>query len=219
MNKINWKSFVFGGASILGGISEKITKFTNIVGISKQNDAINDVLFYGAEGDKEKKELGLNNLFSIYYLIVHASRTIDMCVPTLDSETISKCLINTHQKNHVRVRIIVHSKATLKSLQSFIESGIEVKVISPKIKLEHEFLLIDVNYQDTIAIVGSLDYEVNRVNHNRDSTLLTSEATLIKALKREFDRIWNIQSDQVDQTSSQKTHEIEEKANDLLKIE
>lgn len=216
MSNVNWKSFIFESSSILAGISHKITKLTNIVGISKQSDAINEVLFYGTQNE-EKKQIGLNNLFCIFYVIAHASRSVDICMPTLDSDTMSKCLINVQkrEKNYAQVRIIVHNTGTLRSLHSFIACGIQVKIITPKIKLEHEFLLIDANCADAVAIMGSLDYEVNRLNHNRDNTLITSEGTLIKTLKREFDRIWDTETClQLDESSSaNETENSEERIN------
>lgn len=214
MNNFNWKSFLFGSASVLTGISQKITKLANIVGISKQSDAINEVLFYGAQY-KEKEQVGLNNLFCIYYMIAHASQSVDICVPTLESDTISKCLLNIQKRenNCAKVRIIVHNTSTLSNLQSFVSCGIQVKIIRPKIELEHEFLLIDANCVDAVAILGSLDYEVNRVNHNRDNTLITSEATLIRTLKREFNRIWDteecIQLDKISRDEIQNSNESE----------
>ncbi|XP_046976285.1 uncharacterized protein LOC124542327 [Vanessa cardui] len=191
MNSSRWISVLYGSASILSGIAARIVKLTDIIAINKQNDTINEILFYGSENEEQNKKVGLNNLFCIYYIIIHASKTVDVCVPTLRSETISKCLLNVHQKNHTKVRIIVHSSNDLKSLQSFIDCGIEVKVINSDIKMEHEFLLIDANCHDALAIVGSLDYEVNRVNCSRDNTLLTSEDAVVSVLKREFNRIWN----------------------------
>ncbi|CAH2102432.1 unnamed protein product [Euphydryas editha] len=190
MNSSYWIRFLYGSASILSGIAAKIVNFTDFRSVKKQNDTMNEILFYGSDSNEENQKVGLNNLFCIYYIIVHAIETIDVCVPTLRSETISECLVSVHQKNHVKVRVVVHNSEDLQIFKSFLDCGIEVKIIKSEVKLEHEFLLIDANCRDAVAIVGSLNYEVSRINCNRDSTLLTSEKALISVLKREFERIW-----------------------------
>lgn len=190
MSSSHWISFIYGSASILSGIVSKITNITDFISVNKQNESLNEILFYGSDSDEKNKKVALNNLFCIYYIIVHATETVDVCVPTLRSETISKCLLSVHQNNHTKVRIVVHGSDDLQIFKSFFDCGIEVKIVKSEVKLEHEFLLVDANCRDAVAIVGSLDYEVSRVNCNRDSTLLTSEKTLVSVLKREFDRIW-----------------------------
>ncbi|XP_050353404.1 uncharacterized protein LOC126775450 [Nymphalis io] len=209
MNSAHWISVLYGSTSILWGIAAKIVKITAVITVNKQNDAINEILFYGSENEEQNKKVGLNNLCCIYYIIVHASKTVDVCVPTLRSETISKCLLSVHQNNHTKVRIIVHGTNDLICLQSFFDCGIEVKIINSEVKMEHEFLLIDANCPDALAIVGSLDYEVNRVNCSRDNTLLTSEYALVSVLKREFNRIWmcndNVEKGYNSQENNKKT--------------
>ncbi|XP_061385865.1 uncharacterized protein LOC116779141 [Danaus plexippus] len=154
-----FRTLIFGSGSILSGVTEKIIKLTELVSVP-QSETINEVLFYGSEYEEKKKQLGLNNLFCIYYVIIQASFTIDVCVPSLTSDTISKCLINVQKKNKVKIRIVVHNEHDA----------------SPE--------------QEAIAVIGSLDYEVARVNSNRDTTIITSEPIVIEALKREFDRVW-----------------------------
>ncbi|OWR47714.1 Mitochondrial cardiolipin hydrolase [Danaus plexippus plexippus] len=184
-----FRTLIFGSGSILSGVTEKIIKLTELVSVSPQSETINEVLFYGSEYEEKKKQLGLNNLFCIYYVIIQASFTIDVCVPSLTSDTISKCLINVQKKNKVKIRIVVHNEHG--NYDCFLKSDIEVKVIKSKLKMEHEYLLIDASpEQEAIAVIGSLDYEVARVNSNRDTTIITSEPIVIEALKREFDRVW-----------------------------
>ncbi|XP_045774960.1 uncharacterized protein LOC123873906 [Maniola jurtina] len=189
----NWKTVLLRKVCVIIlnriGIAAKIIQ---LVRPNKQSDTINEILLYGAGDYDRKKQLGLNNLFCVYNVLVHARQTIDVCMPSLDSETISKCLINVHEKSKVKLRIVVHKNFDLDS-NHFLDYGIEVKVISQaEVRLEHEFMLIDaVDFAEGLAIIGSLDYELKRVNCDSDSTLMTSEKAVVSTLKREFDRIWN----------------------------
>lgn len=190
MNAINWKNTLALSGPVLCGLAFKLMRSR----ITKQCDTtINEVLFYGAQGERQtKEELGLDNLFCIYYVIAHASRSVDVCVPSLESETMAKCLITVQQRNQAKIRVAIHNSDKFCNLTSFAKHGIEVKVIRSAERLEHEFVLVDAaaGAGDALALLGSLDYETDRVNCNRDSTMLTSEPVVVTNLQREFDRIW-----------------------------
>ncbi|KPI94930.1 Mitochondrial cardiolipin hydrolase [Papilio xuthus] len=193
MNGPNWKSFIGAtGSALLKCVTFMTTLKTKK---SAHCDSINEVLFYGAEDDKKKEEIGTNNLLCIYYVIVHACRSLDVCLPTLKSDTISKCLINVHKRNCVIIRIVLYNADNLDMLQELGKQGISVKIVNFAPKLEHEFIIIDAidECKDAVAVLGSLDYELSRVNCNRDSTLLTSDCAVIQALKNEFERIWSLE--------------------------
>lgn len=166
--------------------------------VEQKDIAINEVLFYGGEDEHRTQKLGMDNLLCIHFVLMHASQTIDMCVPSLVSETIAKCLITVKKCKAIRVRVIIHNSDDFHNLQSFAQNGIEVKVIKTAERLEHEFVLIDAaaggvcEELDAVAIIGSLDYETTRVNCNRDTTLLTSEFAVVSTLNKEFDRIWSV---------------------------
>ncbi|XP_063395729.1 uncharacterized protein LOC134680544 [Cydia fagiglandana] len=195
MNARNWKTAVCASGSILlGGVAIKLLKISNVFSSRRNHDVpVNEVLLYGANDEVQTKQIGLNNLFCIYYVIVHANCSIDVCLPDLESETIAKCLIGA-QKNKVKVRLIVHSNRDF-DMPKLIKHGIEVKIITSRSRepLEHEYILVDADAETrgAVAVMGSLDYETARVNCNRDATLLTSEPSVVKSLKREFDRVWN----------------------------
>lgn len=186
MNTLNWKAALSASALALGGMAITIMKY-----IGKQYDtAINEVLFYGAADEETTKQVGLENLLCIYYVVVHACQTIDVCVPTLGSETIVKCLLSAQNKKGVKIRVAIHhdSKSKLETLTS---RGIEVKVVRCE-RMAHEFILVDAtdNFQEAVAVIGSVDYETSRVNCNRDCTMFASEEAVVRALKNEFNRVW-----------------------------
>ncbi|CAH2240711.1 jg13949 [Pararge aegeria aegeria] len=173
-------------------LSRITAKLKQLLTTSKRVN-INEVLLYDAGKENIKKQLGLNNLCCIYYVIVHARLTIDLCLPSLDSVTISRCLVRIRQKNKTRVRIILHRNPD-SSVKPFLDFGMEVKVIrKSEVQLEHEFILIDAQgeCEEALVIIGSLDDAVNRVTCNRNNTLITSENAIVFSLKREFDRIWD----------------------------
>lgn len=193
MNVPNWRSFINAtGSALLKCVTFMTTLKTEN---SVHCDSINEVLFYGAEDDKKSEEIGTNNLLCIYYVVIHACRSIDVCLPTLNSDTISKCLSNVHKRNCVVIRIVLYNADNRDIVQGLVKQGIAVKIVNLAPKLEHEFIIIDAidECKDAVAVLGSLDYEISRVNCNRDSTLLTSDFTVIHALKKEFDRIWSIE--------------------------
>lgn len=90
----------------------------------KSENFINEILFYGAEGETASQELGVTNLFCIYYLLGHATTSIDMCVPSLASDTIAECLTRVAQKK-VKVRVAIHKSDNFSHLDSLAQSGID----------------------------------------------------------------------------------------------
>lgn len=154
----------------------------------KSGNAINEILFYGAEDEKRSKELGLINLCCIYYLLAHANRNIDMCVPSLVSDAIIQCLTSSALKK-VKIRVAIHKSHNFCHLDALAQNGIEVKVINSG-NLNHEFALIDAGEKckNSLAVIGPLDYDITKVN--KDHTLLTSESKVLIALKKEFERVW-----------------------------
>ncbi|KAM3967901.1 mitochondrial cardiolipin hydrolase-like [Aphomia sociella] len=188
---MNWKTTLYASGSIICGIVLKVMK-NNIFKNIASECVVNEVLLYGADNEKLMTDIGLDNLFCIYYMISQATRTIDMCVPSLRSEIITKCLVTVQQKCSPKIRIAIHNSDNFDNLKYLAQCGIEVKVIKSTECLEHEFVLIDATeeYKEAVAILGSLDYDVSRINCNRDATLLTSEPVVTKTLKREFDRVW-----------------------------
>ncbi|XP_075973685.1 mitochondrial cardiolipin hydrolase-like [Anticarsia gemmatalis] len=188
-----WLKALRTGGSYVCGLALKIFEINLFKNGKQQDESINEILLYGAENeDRDIQQIGLNNLFCIYYVILHASRSVEVCVPSLASDTLAKCLISVHQKNKVKVRITIHNSDNFDNLQLFAQSGIEIKIINPTVPLEHEFLLIDAldDFKDAVAVMGSLDYETTQVNCNLDATVLTSDIAVVTALKREFDRVW-----------------------------
>ncbi|XP_049879628.1 uncharacterized protein LOC126376335 [Pectinophora gossypiella] len=184
MNPTNFK--LAAGLVMSGIAAVKILK-----SITKRRDTtVNEVLLYGAEDDEKAKEAGLNNLFCIYYVIVHATTTVDVCMPNLLSDTIAKCLVNARRNSKVKIRVCLYKCNDVSQLDFITQSGIEVKVVREH--LAHEFILVDAveDCKETVAIIGSLDYDTKRVNCSRDNTMLTSEETVVKTLKKEFERIW-----------------------------
>ncbi|XP_072942654.1 mitochondrial cardiolipin hydrolase-like [Epargyreus clarus] len=189
MNVFSWKSTLSSGGSHIAGLPGKIR---NMFCGTQLDSTLNKVLFYGAEDEEQRKRVGLDNLLCIYYVIIHASNSVDICAPSLSSDTIVKSLINVKQRRQAKVRIAIYNSVDYSHLRTFSKYGIEVKKISSDIQLEHEFVLINASIcADAVAIIGSLDYEVTRVNCKRDTTLITSELAVVSTLKCEFDRLWN----------------------------
>ncbi|CAH1639824.1 unnamed protein product [Spodoptera littoralis] len=198
MNKSTWKCILSAGSSKVFGFGLKMLEINIFRNVEPSDTAINEVLFYGAgDGDeKQVKQIAQNNLYCIRFIIVNASQTVDVCVPNLSSETLAKCLVTVHQNNKVKIRIAIHNSDDddLENLQLFAKNGVEVKVLSPEVRLEHEFVLVDARAAgEAVAALGALDLEPDCLAS--DATLLTSEPSVLTALRREFERVWNSDSD------------------------
>ncbi|CAB3256548.1 unnamed protein product [Arctia plantaginis] len=196
MFTLNWELAFCLGKAFLSGLAQTILK-TSLFNYESGYKEINEILLYGSENKAHMEEIGLNNLLCIYYMILHANKTVDVCVPSFESDTLANCLIKVHQNGNVKIRIVIHNSDDFHNLHFFSQNGIEVKIIKPFVRLEHEFLLIDASekFKHAVAVIGSLDYNTWRVNCNRDATVLTSESTVVKALQREFNRVWDSVSD------------------------
>lgn len=173
-------------------ISEKLISSTKKdTADMKCSPTINEVLIYGSnENEEHKKQVGLNNLYCILYMIVHAGKTIDISIPSLESVSLTNSLIQVKSKNNVQVRLVVYKSPDIYNLRCLSDNGVCVKVINSIVELEHEFIIIDGDGCDSVAILGSIDFEVKRVNCCRDTTILSSDSALIVPLRCEFERVW-----------------------------
>ncbi|KAG6458700.1 hypothetical protein O3G_MSEX011009 [Manduca sexta] len=207
MNTTNLKAAFYSSGSYIRQFTSKIFSFVT-KSRSKEDDVINmnEVLFYGGSDEEQSKQVGLNNLQCIAYIIQHACRSVDVCVPSLASNTIIKSLMSAAKRNNVKIRIVVHSD-DFHCLQSFTENGIQVKVINSAVALEHDFILIDTSgdFEDAVAVIGSIDYEPSRVNCNSDATILTSDIKVVNALMKEFDRVWHSEENVIFQNKDYKS--------------
>ncbi|XP_013194154.2 uncharacterized protein LOC106137791 [Amyelois transitella] len=192
MSLRSWKTALCAsGPVVVCGIVIKILRRNIAQPISKID--INEILIYGSEDERRMIEIGLDNLYCIHYVLAHANQSIDVCVPSLESDTIADCLINVQERSKAMIRVVIHNSKTFNHLNPFSKCGIQVKVVQTAERMEHEFILIDASEDssDAVAVIGSLDYQTTRVNCNRDITLLTSDISVVTVLKREFDRVWN----------------------------
>lgn len=192
INKIIWKWISLPEKFYLFGLVLNILN-TRLFKIKRNCNEINEILLYGSE-KKKYMEHGIKNLLCIYYTIANAQKTVDVCVPSLESITLTYCLVRVHEEAKVKMRVVIHNNSkNLFNLDFLAKNGIEVKLMTPVVRLGHEFLLVDAigDFSDAVAVIGSLDYSTHNVNCNWDATVLTSESVVVRALQREFNRVWN----------------------------
>lgn len=192
INKIIWKWISLPEKFYLFGLVMNILN-TRLFKIKRNCNEINEILLYGSE-KKKYMEHGIKNLLCIYYTIANAQKTVDVCVPSLESITLTYCLVRVHEEAKVKMRVVIHNNSkNLFNLDFLAKNGIEVKLMTPVVRLGHEFLLVDAigDFSDAVAVIGSLDYSTHNVNCNWDATVLTSESVVVRALQREFNRVWN----------------------------
>lgn len=122
-------------------------------------------------------------------------------MPKFTSSTIIKCLIDVAEKG-VKVRVIIHKDRSEQQIlysQYLNDNGVEIKTIEPIEKLEHEFILVDVDLSETeqkpeksgVTLLGALNYSYRFVNCHYDSTLVSSDPKITRNFKIEFDRVWH----------------------------
>ncbi|KAJ8736215.1 hypothetical protein PYW08_006871 [Mythimna loreyi] len=190
MNKPALNSVLYAGGALICGIIIKVLEISIFRNKNKQSDVtVNEVLFYGAEDEEETQQIRTNNMLCIHYVILHARSTVDVCVPSLASDSLAKCLVSVQQKNKVYIRVAIHNSNDFHNLQLLAQNGIEVKVIKTGVRLAHEFVLLDARAGEPLALAGALPGAGPA--RARAATLLTSDSTLITALGLEFERVWN----------------------------
>lgn len=146
------------------------------------------VLFYGGANKDIAKEASLNNLSFISNVIVNSHKTINLCVPQFVSSSLAKCLIKVQQTKKVKIKVAIHNSKNLENVEELARNDIEVKVINSS-RLEHEFVLVDAtdDFNGAAALINSINY---KFNYNNDNTMYISDISVVKGLKKEFDRVW-----------------------------
>lgn len=192
MNESTWKSALRTGGSLIYKFILKMFEISMFRSDKQSDSPVNEILFYGAEDEERSKQKGLNNMLCICYIILHATKTVDVCLPSLSNYTLARCLVKVHQKNDVKMRIAIHNSKNFHNLLLFTQTGIEVKIITPRVMLEHEFVVVDAGTREAVAALGALDDDLCL---RRDATLLSSDPAVLTPLAREFERVWNAKSE------------------------
>lgn len=184
MNYPEWT--IVRGISLL---AEKIFKPMEYIMMTKFGTDTSTVLFYGDVNEEVAKEASLNNLRFIWNVIGNSNKTINLCVPNFVSNSLAKCLIKAQQTKKVTIQVAIHNSTNLDNVQQLLHNDIAVKVINSS-RLEHEFVLVDAidDFEGAAALINSINYEM--INFNRDNTIFISEKSVVRGLKKEFDRVW-----------------------------
>lgn len=142
---------------------------------------VQEVLFFPDEQDNSK-------LRRVFTFLAAAEKSIDVCVFAFTDARLVEVLVNAHKRG-VRVRMIVDDRMTLMTSSKaayMIEQGVEVMMDNSPFHMHHKFALVD----DRVLLSGSFNWTVQAQRSNRENIQITSESSMIRAFREEFDKLW-----------------------------
>lgn len=170
-------------------LAKKIFKPVEYIMMTNCGADKSTVLFYEGSNNKVAKEASLKNLLFIWKVIINSNKTVNLCVPKFVSNSLTKFLIKAQRTKEVKIQVAIHDSKNLSNVHQLVQNDIEVKVINWS-RFEYEFMLVDAtdDFEGAAALINSINYE--KFNYNRDNTMFISEKSVVRSLKKEFDRVW-----------------------------
>ncbi len=124
--------------------------------------------------------------------IVHrfgaARRSVDICVFTITDDRVTRAILDARRRG-VAIRLITDNEKA-NDLGSDIEriaaAGIEVRIDHTPFHMHNKFAIFD----ETHLLNGSYNWTRGAAEQNQENLIDTADPNLIRAFRREFDKLW-----------------------------
>ena len=123
-------------------------------------------------------------------LLDRARHSVDVCVFTITDDRISSAMLAAHRRG-VALRVISDDEKahdTGSDIRELRRAGIPLHTDRNPNHMHHKFAVFD----RTTLLNGSYNWTRGAAEHNFENFMITSEAGLVAAFLREFERLWDL---------------------------
>jgi cardiolipin hydrolase len=123
-------------------------------------------------------------------LFENARRTADVCVFTITDDRLTQAILHAHGRG-IRVRIVTDNDKAFdlgSDIDRLTDAGVPVRIDRTLAHMHHKFAVFD----EEVLVNGSFNWTRSASECNSENLLLTTDATLVAAFRREFARLWEI---------------------------
>lgn len=129
------------------------------------------------------------NLHRLIGFINGATRSLDVCVPTITCIDLADAMVAAHQRG-VAVRVILddtQSQTKASHMKRISSAGVPVKMDNSRSHMHHRFCIIDENLLGN----GSFNWTHQAVRYSRENLIIYDDSQLVNAFLDEFAKLWN----------------------------
>jgi phosphatidylserine/phosphatidylglycerophosphate/cardiolipin synthase-like enzyme len=122
-------------------------------------------------------------------LLAQARQSIDICVFTITDDRIADAMVRAKRRG-ITIRIITDddkSEDLGSDIHRLASLGIETREDRSDRHMHHKFAIFD---QKTL-LTGSYNWTRGAAERNLENFIVTTDARLLRAFQREFDRLWD----------------------------
>jgi len=125
---------------------------------------------------------------AIQKFLDRAKDSISICVFTISDNSITKKIVECHEKG-IKVRIITDNDKQYdrgSDINYLNDKGVEIKVDMTRHHMHHKFAIVD----DSALLTGSYNWTRSAEKYNQENLLITHNPTVIRKFENEFTRLW-----------------------------
>ena len=124
----------------------------------------------------------------IIRLFEQSQKSADVCVYTITDDRIKDAILRA-DKRGIELRVISdnHKSADLGSdVDELRRRGVPVRVDRTQYHMHHKYAIFD----GRELLTGSYNWTRSAAAHNEENFIITSEASLVRSFREEFDKLW-----------------------------
>ncbi len=117
-----------------------------------------------------------------------ARTSVDVCVFTITDDRITEAIIAAHDRN-VTIRVVSDNDKSNELGSDIAElkhCGIEVRMDESDFHMHHKFAIFDRQR----VLTGSYNWTRSAAKYNEENFIVSSDANLVNAYQRAFDKLW-----------------------------
>ena len=120
--------------------------------------------------------------------IDQAVKRLVICVFTISDDRITEAIVTAHKKG-LEIKIITDNDKSFdlgSDIDRLANEGVAIKMDNTPNHMHHKFMVVD----DRWLLTGSYNWTRSAGRFNHENIVVTSEAGVVRAFLKEFDRLW-----------------------------
>ncbi|GIW80610.1 MAG: hypothetical protein KatS3mg105_2417 [Gemmatales bacterium] len=121
-------------------------------------------------------------------LLDRTRRCAEICVFTITDDRIANAILRASDRG-IGVRIITDNDKSAdegSDIERLRAAGIDIRMDRTGNHMHHKFAIFD----EEILLTGSYNWTRSAARHNKENFIVTNDANLVGAFRREFDKLW-----------------------------
>jgi cardiolipin hydrolase len=118
-----------------------------------------------------------------------SKKSLEIAIFNFSDDTLSRAVVAAKTRG-VNVRVVADDEQTKNQGNDVIklkQAGLNIRVDNSPYLMHNKFAIVDGQWLET----GSFNWTMTARTQNRENIVITSDASLVKAFKAEFEKLWS----------------------------